>query len=634
MNNSLLSHIPYRHTSGTKYVHCLFLISLLILFVSTLRAQTPNWAWGVQLHGNQNDFAKHLDTDHSGNTLVAGVLSSLGLEIQDTVLVNEPYVWEYDAYLSVLNSEGNLRWAKRFHAEREETVATITLNSAIFDSEGDIYLLGQTFGSIAINDTLINSDESYYYNFLIEFSPEGDVKWFMTYDESYIATYEIVSDEHGGIYLSGELSDYLEEYDFGGTIVDISDSNNPVAFIAHYNSANSADWVNLINGQIRDYKIKSNGVGDVFFTGSFSANEIVIDTFHLFANEEIKDEFFAGKCNIQGQVEWASVLSPQEEEICAASAVNDDLYLLGSFKDYAYIVISNDTIYAPDSPTSFLIHINGIGESIASTVLNTTLECDDITIAASPHGELFMGISLIDSIWTGSEMLYQHEPYSDPAVIRYNELLEPQSGFSLQMIDNAYTPSLEWDAFGNLIFLTRLYGDTLVFGADTLINVQLSYQSDPILARSLDCSTTPVSLKFVGGLLYAPVGLTYQWYYNGDQIDNATASYYLPLQSGEYAVRIELENGCFAWGRASELTFSSPEDLEIIVFPNPAQNQVNVVVPAYADQCVIYDVLGRKLFEWENLESLNATLNISTPGVYFAQVRYNDNSKTIEFVVL
>lgn len=608
------------------------LLGFLLLFFNEIKAQTPNWAWGVQLHGNDIDPAEHLDTDNNGNTLVAGIFSSFGLEIQDTTLVNEPYYWPYDAYLSLINSDGSLRWAKRLHAEKNEEPQDLYLRAAIFDAGGDVYLLGDTYGSLIVNDTLIGLEDGGSFTFLIELSPEGNIMGFTLFD-SAIGGFDLSSDEHGGVYLSGDIASFVNQYDFNGIVVETEMYMYNVVFLAHYINVETPDWVKLIDDYVMAFDLYSNRTGDVCFTGSFTSDEINIDTFHLIGNDDIYYDYFAGKCNINGQVEWASTLSPQGGALSSAAAYSDGLYLSGYFND-PFIVFLNDTIFSTGSNTRYLAHISDNGELIATNTLDGVLSWEEISIAVSPHGELFVGRILFDSLWTGSEILYEQQPYGDPIVLKYNDQLEQESGFSLPMSDISYEPSVDWDAFGNLIYLSRLYGDTLAFGADTLINVQLSSQPDPILARSLDCSTIPISLSTVNGLLFAPEGLAYQWYFNGGQIDNATDSYYLPQQSGEYTVRIELENGCFIWGRATELAFPSPEDLNINVFPNPALNLVNVVVPAYADQCTIYDVVGRKLFHWENLDELNATLNISTAGIYFAEVRYKNNSKTIKFVVL
>jgi hypothetical protein len=63
---------------------------------------------------------------------------------------------------------------------------------------------------------------------------------------------------------------------------------------------------------------------------------------------------------------------------------------------------------------------------------------------------------------------------------------------------------------------------------------------------------TTVEIIQEGDTLIATSGNSYQWYLDGELIDNAVDSFFIPNATGNYSIEVIDENGCSS---TSEVTF-------------------------------------------------------------------------------
>lgn len=605
----------------------------ILLIISTLTsAQTPDWAWGVQVHGTQIDLIDFVDADRSGNVVIGGNFSSPGLVIEDTMLQNEPEYWPYDQYVALLNADGSLQWAKRFHTIWQDESQTVSLYSVVFDAKGDVCVLGKAqFGTMLVNTTELGLEDEGTFYFLIEFSSTGSLKWYTLFDNS-IQGIGLVSDEQGGLYFAGYINSWCPYLDFGGVAL-VNDQGKTMPFITHFNTFHQADWTKPFDAYTSDFQIHGNDLGDVFFSGSFGLSQYVIDDILLETSNDIYDEFFIGRCNRLGEVEWASVLCPQEESFCKVMPYKKELYVLGYFED-DIALFGNDTLVNTNDYQTFLSHLDADGHFISTHAIPGNPECEDFTMSISPLGQIYLGAYISDTLIAGEDTLTVSQPNYDPLVTVYDELPEPVSGFTLPMTDYGKLPEVFWDAFGNVILKGGFFEDTLVFDVDSLINLQLSRQPDYFIATAENCLPEQFTILTTEQGLIAPDASEYQWYLNDAIIEGADGSTFLPTLAGTYTLRIQLENGCFAWSAPFNWGIgASTEDIAVYVFPNPSSELVHVYVPEFVDFCTIYDAIGNKVVQWESMQEINAVVNLSMSGMYFAEVRWKDKSACVKFII-
>ena len=131
----------------------------------------------------------------------------------------------------------------------------------------------------------------------------------------------------------------------------------------------------------------------------------------------------------------------------------------------------------------------------------------------------------------------------------------------------------------------------------------------------------------------------YTWYVNGSVLPNDTIHFLVATQNGEYIVSVIDSNGCPKNDTIPSFNVGvsdfSAKGYEINVYPNPAQNELNVkgLETSGEGELNIYDIAGRKVY----ITSLTATdlkIQISDfkPGIYILNVNSEHQKMFLRFV--
>ncbi|SFB72750.1 alpha-amylase [Flexibacter flexilis DSM 6793] len=141
--------------------------------------------------------------------------------------------------------------------------------------------------------------------------------------------------------------------------------------------------------------------------------------------------------------------------------------------------------------------------------------------------------------------------------------------------------------------------------------------------------------------LFAPAypNATYQWLRNNGTISGAMSAYYVPTQSGSYAVRVTNSAGCL--GQSPALAVTSVRNsvalaAAIDVFPNPAKGIVSVKAEGYEiAQITVLNVQGQQL-ETFSVTAAQATLNLQhlPAGVYCLQMVMRDGQTAAKSLIV
>jgi len=195
--------------------------------------------------------------------------------------------------------------------------------------------------------------------------------------------------------------------------------------------------------------------------------------------------------------------------------------------------------------------------------------------------------------------------------------------------------------------------NTATSGTDTTYYKSFYYYFYDVHLKSPGCGSVarqevPVTKPVItqnGTTLSSSAASNNQWYLNGAAIAGATSQTYMPLRSGNYMVTVGLSNGCMA--QSDNFAYVMPgnagdNDIGLTVFPNPANNELNVLFAANSSVNVnlaLIDAAGKIAYmDKEVLTNGNFSKLIDTsqlaPGNYVLRLYYNSKLYTRKIVII
>jgi photosystem II stability/assembly factor-like uncharacterized protein len=138
--------------------------------------------------------------------------------------------------------------------------------------------------------------------------------------------------------------------------------------------------------------------------------------------------------------------------------------------------------------------------------------------------------------------------------------------------------------------------------------------------------------------LYASAGVSYQWYFNGSAIQNATGSYYVATQTGNYSVAVSNQYGCSNTSNQLMVTISNTANAGVnaglLVYPNPFKDYLTIEKPQAGTWVMtLRDISGREL-STQQVTANKTELDLSSfaSGIYLAEFK-NGSAMVVERVV-
>ncbi len=160
-------------------------------------------------------------------------------------------------------------------------------------------------------------------------------------------------------------------------------------------------------------------------------------------------------------------------------------------------------------------------------------------------------------------------------------------------------------------------GSQQIFSAETTATYEVGVSTE------FGCSDTDevtvvvndlpgISITQNGGVLTAPDGETWQWFLGNELIDNATSQEFVVLEDGMYSVITTNEFGCSS---QSEEVFvvgiKYTEQDGFSIFPNPANDFLNVLAPEGSWVIKMYNSIGQEVFVRTSIIGSTMTLDLT-----------------------
>ncbi len=171
------------------------------------------------------------------------------------------------------------------------------------------------------------------------------------------------------------------------------------------------------------------------------------------------------------------------------------------------------------------------------------------------------------------------------------------------------------------------FEDAPLFVDSTICKEYIHFQDVPIIQINQD------SIIMTNGF----GSLTYQWFFNGNLIADATDEFYIPTQSGNYSVLAMNSLGCesesaplnFVVTSTSNITLSQP----INIFPNPANAILNVKSASPIESGKIYNAQGQII---QLIQRNRSQIDIASleGGIYFLEIEVNKARQVLKFFKL
>jgi hypothetical protein len=130
------------------------------------------------------------------------------------------------------------------------------------------------------------------------------------------------------------------------------------------------------------------------------------------------------------------------------------------------------------------------------------------------------------------------------------------------------------------------------------------------------------------------VGLTFQWYLEGNPVEGATSSSINATSSGGYYVLATNEAGCNT--ESSEINYAlGLDDIKsVLVYPNPATKHVTIGELPRGSSIEMIDVTGRQLYYYPNYLGSEVSLAVDhlKSGIYFIKVTKGSSQQVIKMI--
>ncbi len=328
--------------------------------------------WGTYYGGTSTEYGRAVDTDASGNVLMAGYTLSSGLNIISTSGSHQVNIGGgWDAFVAKFNTAGVRQWATYYGGS-----STDYGYGVCSDAANNVFMTGYTtsnnnIASVGAHKAVYNSADA----FLVKFNSAGVRQWGTYYGgTSTEEGYAVDTDASGDVYMVGYTSGSITDVATPGSHDDIS--NGTDAFLVKFNTSGVRQWATYYGGASTDYGywVCVDNQANVYITGyTFSSDAISTPGSHQATY--IGTDAFLAKFNSAGVRQWGTYYGGTSTEygqgVCVDAANNVFLagYTSGSATDIASVGAHDAIVNGGDA---FLAKFDSAGVRLWGTYYGGT----------------------------------------------------------------------------------------------------------------------------------------------------------------------------------------------------------------------------------------------------------------------
>jgi hypothetical protein len=244
--------------------------------------------WARKLGGVDDNQARSVSVDSSGNIVIAGYYASNPLNIYaadgTTVSFTLANSGSNDAFVVKYNTNGTPLWARRLTGTVDDQVYTVSV-----DSSGNIVVAGlyssnplniYAADGTTVSFTLANSGS--YDSFLVEYDSSGTPLWARRVGGTGNDQGQSASVDSSGniVFVGYYASNPLNIYASDGTTVSftLTNAGSSDAFVVKYNTSGTPLWARRLGGTLFDIanSVTLDSSGNVIVAGYYSSSPLNI----------------------------------------------------------------------------------------------------------------------------------------------------------------------------------------------------------------------------------------------------------------------------------------------------------------------------------------------------------------------
>ncbi len=380
----------------------------------------PDVLWSTYYGGSSEDWGYDVDTDASGNVLVAGYTFSIDFPLHNALqsVIKDDYD---DAFVLKMSPDGERIWATYYGGSRDDIAVGIAA-----DATGGIAVVGRTGSPDFPTQNAWQS--SLGGSFVLKLSPDGQRLWATCIGGMHDIANGVAADRSGGVIVLGETwSDTFPTFNaFQPALGGMTD-----AFIAHFSSSGSLLWSTYLGGSGSESYIAPWGCDAVAVDNS---NTIIVggtttsDDFPLRnplqATRMGETDCFIIRLSISGVPLWSTYYGGQSYEYTYSVATDrkNNILICGATSSSDFPVVQAFQTSLMGTQDAFILKLSPQGEWLWSTYYGGSANEEAYGVAADGRDNVFL------TGWTESSNFPVFDPFqavsgggSDAFVVGFDE---------------------------------------------------------------------------------------------------------------------------------------------------------------------------------------------------------------------
>lgn len=302
----------------------IFLLQLLLIASISSNAQAPTFQWAKQMGSITWDKGISLELDDNGSVISTGVFYDTTDFDPGAGTLNLVAEGNQDVYISKLDANGNLIWAKQFGGTGWKEC-----HGMVTDKQSNIYITGYFLGIADFDPgptTYIHLASGAIDAFICKLDSSGNFIWAKQLEGTLaIEAFAIAVDDSGNVYTTGyfdgtaDLDPSTDTASF--TVLGYSD-----IFVLKLDPSGNYIWARQMSGSDGElgHAIAVDAAGNIYTTGTFFGSvDFDPGPATFFLSSPGAQKIFLSKLDPSGNFAWAKNLGGETGYALALDAIGN-----------------------------------------------------------------------------------------------------------------------------------------------------------------------------------------------------------------------------------------------------------------------------------------------------------------------
>jgi len=312
------------------------------IFVAKL-SYNGNWSWATLAGGSDSEHSNDIAIDTSGNSYITGNFYSASITFGSITLNNSG---NGDIFVAKLNSSGSWLWANKAGGTDYDKANGISI-----DTSRNSYITGYYKNTVYFGSSPLTSSGDKDI-FIAKMDSNGNWLWAKkaggTLDDTGM---DIAIDTNGYCFMTGYF--LSTNSNFGNTILNNSNNQNPDLYISKLDSSGNWNWAKQAQGYSNVYaqNIVTDNNGNSYISGKFMVNSLTLGSITL--TNSGQSDIFVAKMDSNGDWLWAKQAGGASSYTCNDIVMDNsgNIYITGRF--------GGDITFGTTPPTTLSSNLSG-----------------------------------------------------------------------------------------------------------------------------------------------------------------------------------------------------------------------------------------------------------------------------------